>query len=78
MSNKEVKWVCARCGLEEGDKAAIMRSVEEYKFLFPDRKVTTNTIYEWCGMNGPSKKVRRVLLDHYKRIGHGKSSYYVN
>lgn len=39
---------CIDCGNVEKVTNAILRSVEEFKYLFPSRKITTNSIYEWC------------------------------
>ncbi|QQK76392.1 NERD domain-containing protein [Salicibibacter cibarius] len=77
MSDNERKWICAGCGHEEDNETAILRSAKEYQFLFPDRKMTTNVISEWCGINGSKKKIRRVLSKHFKHLSQGKGSYYV-
>ncbi|MGC4379477.1 NERD domain-containing protein, partial [Fictibacillus sp. Mic-4] len=60
---------CQECGHEEGIAAAIMRNVEEFKFLFPDRKITTNSIYEWCKIIESKKKIKRVLDKNLKTVG---------
>lgn len=78
MSFKGETFACGHCGLEENIKNGILRSTEEYKILFPDRKVTTHAIYEWCAMQGDRKRVARTLATHYKRVGHGKSSNYID
>lgn len=77
MSDKERKWICTGCGHEEDNETAILRSAKEYQFLFPDRKMTTNVIREWCGINGSKKKIRRVLSKHFRHLSQGKGSYYV-
>ncbi|QQK76647.1 hypothetical protein HUG15_14455 [Salicibibacter cibarius] len=78
MKHRSKKFFCSGCGIVEDTETAVMRSVDEYRFLFPDRKVTTKGIYEWCGMQGSSQKVRQILLNHFKRVGDGRSSYYVD
>ena len=40
---KEMNLICETCGNVE------IQSVEEFKLLFPGRKITTNGVYEWCG-----------------------------
>ena len=40
---------CETCGNVENWEVAVLRSVEEFKLLFPGRKITTNRVYEWCG-----------------------------
>lgn len=69
--------VCSQCGCKEDVESAILRSVKEFKLLFPDRKITTNGIYDWCGGVKSKKTIRRILSKHYKLVGHGKSSNYV-
>jgi hypothetical protein len=69
---------CNLCGGKENYTAAIMRAAEEYKLLFPDRKVTTNGIYEWCEVIKNKKTIRKVLTGNYDRRGSSKSSYFVD
>ncbi|GGH84563.1 hypothetical protein JOD43_003785 [Pullulanibacillus pueri] len=68
---------CNECGHEEKLESAILRSIEELKLLFPDRKLTTNTVFEWCKIIKSKKTIRRILLKNFKIMGHGISSYYV-
>jgi ribosomal protein S27AE len=68
ISIGERKVVCEKCGYEEEAESAILRSVEELKFLFPDKKITTNCVYEWCKVIGSTKKIRRILKENYKMI----------
>ncbi len=49
------KCICQKCGTMESIENAVMRSVAEFRLLFPSGKITTKTIHEWCGMI-PSKK----------------------
>ncbi|MGM0777687.1 MAG: nuclease-related domain-containing protein [Bacillota bacterium] len=66
----------AECGLKEKADTAILRCVNEFRVLFPDRKITTNTIVDWCGGVGSGKTVRRILVRNYEKKGRGKASYY--
>ncbi len=71
--------VCNKCGKnEENMELAVLRSIEEFKILFPDRKITTNAIYDWCKIIKSKKIIRRILSTNFKIMGHGKSSFYVN
>ncbi|GAA0437282.1 hypothetical protein GCM10008983_12600 [Lentibacillus halophilus] len=70
------KLVCKECEHEEIVAAAVMRAVEEFKLLFPDRKITTNTIYDWCQVVPFKKRVRRILDQNYTRIGENRWTYY--
>ncbi|KOP78834.1 nuclease [Bacillus sp. FJAT-21945] len=72
----ERKVVCDQCGHKENIQTAVVRSVEEFKLLFPDTKVTTNTVYDWCQLIKSKKIIWRILKEHYKTIGYGQWSYY--
>lgn len=67
---------CNDCGNVEKINNAILRSVEEFKYLFPNRKVTTSTIYEWCGEIVSKKWIGGVLGKNYKMIGSRQWAYY--
>ncbi|WP_102345080.1 nuclease-related domain-containing protein [Bacillus sp. Marseille-P3661] len=71
------KLLCNVCGNKELVTPAILRNVEEFQYLFPDRKITTNTIHEWCKVIGSKKTIRRVLANNFKLLNKGRSSYYV-
>ncbi|SDI46737.1 nuclease-related domain-containing protein [Natribacillus halophilus] len=72
------KMRCNRCGRIEDNETAIMRHVAEFKTLFPEHKITTNTIRDWCGNTVSAKKVQRVLAKNFTRINHGKISSYID
>lgn len=69
--------ICNNCGYIEGVETAVMRNVKEYILLFPERKVTTNDIYDWCGGIRSKKVIRRVLAKNFKLVGHRTSSHFV-
>ncbi|MEQ2528659.1 nuclease-related domain-containing protein [Bacillaceae bacterium CLA-AA-H227] len=74
---KKGKLNCEVCGTLEAIELAIVRSVEEIRFLFPERKITTNLVYEWCKVIESRKTIRRVLNEIYTKKGKSKYSYYV-
>lgn len=68
---------CARCGFQEKTTFAIRRNIEEYRLLFPDRKVTTSEITTWCSV--PSRQqVSRVLRKHYRLHGQTHAAHYTH
>jgi hypothetical protein len=67
-------FICGHCGCRESVDTAVMRNVKEYILLFPDQKITTKGIYEWCGCILSKKTIRRVLLKNFKLKGFGPSS----
>ncbi|WP_172799266.1 nuclease-related domain-containing protein [Bacillus sp. FJAT-29814] len=72
------KLECRLCGAKESLDAAVLRGVQELKMLFPEMKITTNLVFEWCGGIFPKKMIRRILKTHFKAIGKGKYCYYEN
>ena len=70
------KLVCHICGVEEGVTEAVLRNIEEISLLFPDMKITTNIVFDWCQLLS-KKVIRRVLSKNFRLEGFGKSSNYV-
>lgn len=70
------KAFCEKCDYEEHIDSAILRSVEGLKLLFPDKKITTNLVYDWCGGIGSTKKYRRILKQNYKVVGDNKWTHF--
>jgi hypothetical protein len=58
--------------------SAVLRSVEEFKTLFPEMKITSNGIYEWCSIISSTKVIQRILSRNYEKKGRGKASFYVS
>ncbi len=76
VSVRGMKLVCDTCGCEEKAEVFIMRSVGELKLLFPEMKITTNLIYEWCQVFKCKKRVRRVLVKNLNMIGVHQWAFY--
>lgn len=70
--------VCNQCGHKEGVESAVLRNVKEIKLLFPEKRITTNCVFEWCGVIDSKKKINRILTKNNKRMGQGRFSYYVD
>ena len=64
------------CGHEELLEAAVMRSVKEFKLLFPTKKVTTNVIYEWCNVVKSKKRIRKILGKNFTKAGVHQWTFY--
>lgn len=69
--------ICNTCGRQEKVEDAILRSVRELQLLFPDIKITTNLVFEWCKVIGSKKQIRRVLKKNYTKIGNRHCTYYI-
>jgi hypothetical protein len=68
--------VCHNCGEHEKIEPAILRNVKEFQLLFPERKITTKSIYDWCKVKLDKKTICRVLRKNYKAIGNTRNTYY--
>ncbi|WP_144555547.1 nuclease-related domain-containing protein [Bacillus sp. X1(2014)] len=67
--------VCGTCGHMETVDSAVLRCVEELMLLFPGIKITTNLVFEWCGV-GSKKQISRILKQNYTLMGFGQWTYY--
>lgn len=72
------RMVCRNCGYVEAIYLAILRSIEEFIILFPNKKITTSVIHDWCVVIKSKKTIRRILRTYFKHIGYGSSSYYIS
>ncbi|PLR76533.1 nuclease [Bacillus sp. V3-13] len=70
------KCVCKECGYEEVVAIAVMRNVKEFKLLFPNRKINTNVIHEWCKVVASKKRITRILEKNFKIVGVHQWSFY--
>ncbi|MBT2698316.1 NERD domain-containing protein [Bacillus sp. ISL-40] len=68
--------VCDKCGHEELVDSVVLRCVEELVLLFPDLKITTNLVHDWCGVVGSRKTIRRILMQNYKSVGERQHRYF--
>lgn len=73
---KNFHLVCENCDCHEKIEDAILRFIKEFSFLFPDMKITTKSIREWCQMNLSDKTYYRVLKKHYDTCGSTSNTYY--
>lgn len=68
--------VCNPCGKREKLEDAAMRLVSEIQLLFPELKITTNLVHEWCEGVVSEKVIRRYLERNFTKKGNKKYSHY--
>jgi len=68
--------ICDVCQSTIHIKTALLNSVAEFQFLFPDEKITVKRIFEWCGGMFSWKYIRRALGKHLTRVPKGKHTYF--
>lgn len=69
------KFTCKICQYEELLDESALRTIEEFKTLFPNVKITTNAIHDWCQVL-PKIRIRKILLHNFTKIGNHRWSYY--
>lgn len=72
--NKDL--VCGECGRHEKIEQGILRNIKEFKLLFPGRKLTTQSIYEWCNADISKRTFSRVLKKNYSMWGDTSNTYF--
>lgn len=68
--------VCGECGHEEEVESAVLRNVAELRLLFPDRKITTSIIHEWCQVVECKRRINRILERNFNMLGNRRWVYY--
>lgn len=69
-------FLCGKCGGKEFIDTAVMKNVEEFRLLFPDRRITIKEIYQWCDYAVSKKVIRRILSTYLRPVGGSKVIYY--
>lgn len=68
---------CPSCGFSALNTRIISEEVQAYVLLFPEQKLTTAVIYEWCGRLFPKRTIQRVLANDYTESGTRKGTHYL-
>ncbi|KEZ50793.1 hypothetical protein AZ46_0209115 [Metabacillus indicus LMG 22858] len=71
------KFHCSNCEFTESHFPAILQAIEEFQFLFPERKLTVEQIWEWCHLVKSKKTIRKILNNHFLQTGNGRAIHYV-
>ncbi|MEH7388857.1 nuclease-related domain-containing protein [Bacillus sp. JJ1474] len=73
---RSTRLICKVCGCHEKLAEAALRGIEEFRFLFPDRKITISESMDWLKIDSRTT-MRRLLSQNFKQMGRGRYSYYV-
>ena len=68
--------VCGSCGEKMSIKKAISSSISDFHFLFPDEKMTTKRLADWCCAENKDR-VYTVLKQEWQPIGSEPGRYYI-
>lgn len=69
------KLMC-QCGEMERIDSGVLRSVAEFQLLFPDKKITSTTVHDWCNMLLSKRQIARILKKNFNSKGYGQWTYY--
>lgn len=78
LSTVRNKLICEKCGQIEDVEDAVMRNVKQFQLLFPERRITTNDVHEWCDVIESKKTIRRILSKNFNHIKHTRFSYFAD
>ncbi|MGX1194852.1 nuclease-related domain-containing protein [Metabacillus sp. SLBN-84] len=71
-------FICSNCKTTEPLLPAVLRAIGEFRLLFPEKRITTDQIHEWCKLVLSKKTIRKILYAHFEHIGRGRSSHFVD
>lgn len=71
-----MKCICTSCGNTEHIDIATIRTINEFKLLFPNEKITTGKIFEWCDIITSKKRIQRILKTNFKQMDVLRRVYY--
>lgn len=76
VTRKNNNFVCGKCGGNEKIGLAILRNVKEFELLFLERKITTQSIYDWCNVDLCKRTICRNLKKNYTAYRNTNDTYY--
>ncbi len=71
-----MKCICTVCGREELVETAVLRNIKEFKLLFPQHKITTNQMFEWCDNIPEKRRIQKILQRNFNQYGVRQWTYY--
>lgn len=68
---------CENCNEIEHVDHIFQLAAKEYRLLFPDHKMTTRVLFNWCRGHIPQYRIARLLKTYYQSYGRTKNRYYL-
>jgi hypothetical protein len=68
--------LCPFCGLHETVEDAVIRTVKEFRLLFPERPIKVSAIQNWSNHVLSDNNIRTCLDKYVPLLNKGRSSYY--
>lgn len=70
------KCVCNKCIHEEAIESAVVRAAKEFMLLFPNEKMTTEIIHNWCSIVESKRRIKYILDKNFNTVGKARWLYY--
>lgn len=78
QDNSSQKYMkCNMCNALELVEDAILRSIHEFIFLFPERQVTVSVMSEWTNYVVSGYRIRAILSKHFNPLEKARKTHYV-
>ncbi|TYS15430.1 NERD domain-containing protein [Rossellomorea vietnamensis] len=68
---------CNFCKGRENAHDAVVRTIRDFRLLFPDKNLTMSTAIEWCSIVKSAITMHKVLTNNFKLIKPGRTSHYI-
>ncbi|QCR31630.1 nuclease-related domain-containing protein [Lysinibacillus sp. SGAir0095] len=73
---REMEVLCLNCRSKQKLESAVIRTAKEFQILFPDEKITTPKVCDWCDLEISQKTIQRILNKHFTKSGANRWIYY--
>jgi hypothetical protein len=68
--------ICDECGKKINMNEAIRTGISDFRLLFPDGKITTSRITDWCGV-GDQNRISNILKSEFQVMGKNRGRYFI-
>ena len=68
--------ICDECGKKININEAIRTGISDFRILFPDDKITTSRITDWCGI-GDKNRISNILKSEFQEMGKNRGRYLI-
>lgn len=76
LFEKGYQIACSDCDHLEWPAQTVLRCAKELQLLFPDQKLTTSALQEWCQVIKSPQVIRRALKKNFVSKGNSSGRYY--
>lgn len=68
---------CNFCKGRENSHSAVLRTIKDFKLLFPDKNLTMSKAIEWCSIVKSTITMHKILTSNFNLIKTGRTSHYI-